>query len=127
MPKYIEIKVGTSINPNSGEQWWKADAVVSVGENEIPKEVFEQVKKEIKEWLPNPFENMAVVPVVNKEADVEINKQFEAIKKQIVAAKSKEDASDILAKSIWRFNPELNKILSTKPLKNKKNKGVLLP
>ena len=53
--KYIEISVGKSINPNTGEQWYKADCKVSVGEDENEDKVFAEVKAKIDSWLPNPF------------------------------------------------------------------------
>lgn len=53
--KYITITVGKSQNPNTGEHWWKADATVSVGENEVPEDVFKRVRADIDSWLPNQF------------------------------------------------------------------------
>jgi hypothetical protein len=52
---FLEIKVGKSINPNTGEQWWKADAKVSLGDNENPETAFQELKKRIDGWLPNPM------------------------------------------------------------------------
>ncbi len=53
--KFLEIKVGKSINPNTGESWWKADTRVSLEEGETPDEVFKQVRDRIDGWLPNPM------------------------------------------------------------------------
>jgi len=53
--KFLEIKVGKSINPNTGESWWKADARVSLEEGESPDEVFKKVRDRIDGWLPNPM------------------------------------------------------------------------
>lgn len=59
--KFLEINVGTSINPNTGEQWWKADTKVSLGENENPDEVFKQLRDRVSGWLPNPVVSMTTV------------------------------------------------------------------
>lgn len=84
--KFLEIKVGKSINPNTGESWWKADTRVSLEEGESPDEVFKQVRDRIDGWLPNPFPQMedtysSVIP--KKKMDIIVLKQYEdAIKRK---------------------------------------------
>ena len=55
--KYLEISVGKSIDPNTGSEWWRGDAKVSIDESiETPEEVFKKVRDEINSWLPNPYQ-----------------------------------------------------------------------
>ena len=55
--KYLEISVGKSLNPLTGESWIKTDAKVSVGEDENPELVFQKVKSDIESWLGNSYSN----------------------------------------------------------------------
>ena len=55
--KFIQIKVGKSLNASTGEEWWKADATVSVGDDETAESVFDRVRNDIERWLPNPFKS----------------------------------------------------------------------
>lgn len=54
--KYLEISVGKSINPNTGEEWYKGDVKVAVGEGENPDDVFNEVRAKIDSLLPNPYQ-----------------------------------------------------------------------
>lgn len=58
--RFITLTVGKSQNPNTGEHWYKADAVVSVEEGENPDDVFQRAKERIDSWLPNPFNEIQV-------------------------------------------------------------------
>lgn len=53
--KFLEINVGKSINPNTGEQWWRADTKVSLEDGEVPEDVFKAVRDRVDSWLPNPM------------------------------------------------------------------------
>lgn len=53
--KFIDISVGKSINPNTGEEWWRADTKVLLEENEVPEDVFKEVRSRVDNWLPNPM------------------------------------------------------------------------
>ena len=53
---YKDIKVGKSLNPSTGEDWWKVSTLVSLDEGENPDDIFKAVKERIEGWLPNPFE-----------------------------------------------------------------------
>jgi hypothetical protein len=61
--KYITLTVGKSQNPNTGEHWWKADATVSVGEDETAESV--------EKWLPNPFKTNTITPIEDKTDTVD--------------------------------------------------------
>lgn len=111
--KFLEIKVGKSINPNTGENWYKSDVLVSLEKDESPDEVFKQVRDRIDGWLPNPFEAISISHV-DKESDVELNKQFNEAKAKIIAAKTKEEAGQILIDSGFRLNVELSQIVNSK-------------
>lgn len=56
--KYLEISVGKSLDPNTGSEWVRCDAKVSLSEEESndPEEVFKKVRAEINRWLPNPYD-----------------------------------------------------------------------
>lgn len=53
--KHLETKVGKSLNPNTGEDWWRVDHMVGLEEGDDPTEVFKQIKDLINGWLPNPM------------------------------------------------------------------------
>jgi hypothetical protein len=69
--KYITLTVGKSQNPNTGEHWWKADATVSVGEDETAESVFYKVQSDIEKWLPNPFKTNTITPIEDKTDTVD--------------------------------------------------------
>jgi len=52
--KFLTIDASKSMNPNTGESWYRAEAKVSLDENEVPEEVFAALKARLDEWLPNP-------------------------------------------------------------------------
>lgn len=54
--KFLEISVGKSLDVNTGSEWVRCDAKVSVEEGEDPETIFKQVRAEINKWLPNPNE-----------------------------------------------------------------------
>ena len=61
--KILNIDAGKSINPSTGESWYKADIHVSVEEGEVPEDVFQSLKNRLDGWLPNPFQTTTIVPV----------------------------------------------------------------
>lgn len=54
--KFLTIDASKSMNPNTGESWYRAEAKVSLDENEVPEEVFAALKARLDGWLPNPYE-----------------------------------------------------------------------
>ena len=66
--KVLNINAGKSINPNTGESWYKADIHVSVDDSENPEDVFQSLKARLDSWLPNPFETKVSTPItITKE------------------------------------------------------------
>jgi len=64
---FLEIDAGKSINPQTAECWYKANVKVALAENEVPEEVFQELKKRLDSWLPNPFE---VAATIQKSGDI---------------------------------------------------------
>lgn len=76
----LQIKAGKSINPNTGDEWYKADVLVSVGDDENPDEIFKQVKQRIDGWLPNPFKEIQIREQKTPEPipEIKVEKQTKA-------------------------------------------------
>lgn len=117
--KYLEITVGKSLNPNTGEEWRKADAKVSVDEGEKEDDVFQKAMAKLDSWLPNPFNTVSVVkstPVF--EQPVPANQQIEGyyeIIKQCDTKKKLERYRGVIWKTddkdlIEAFCEKLNKL-----------------
>jgi len=81
--KYLEISVGKSMDVNTGSEWFRCDAKVSVGEGEIPEDIFKQVKDEINKWLPNPYQSNVSAVSLPKVTSIEetINQDIEEMNK----------------------------------------------
>ena len=60
--KVLTIEASKSINPGTGESWYRAELKVSMDDNEVPEEVFQSLKERLDNWLPNPFQTTTITP-----------------------------------------------------------------
>lgn len=113
--KFLTIDASKSINPNTGEAWYRAEIKVSVDDSENPEQVFQELKNRIDGWLPNPFQKSTQIREDGSEKDVQIAREFEETKKRINEAKTKAAAGQILVDSGFKLNLELQMLVNLKP------------
>lgn len=113
--KFLTIDASKSINPNTGEAWYRAEVKVSVDDSEVPEAVFQELKERLDNWLPNPFQKSTQIREDGSEKDVQIAREFEETKKRINEAKTKAAAGQILVDSGFKLNLELQMLVNLKP------------
>lgn len=114
--KFITIDASKSLNPNTGESWYRAETKVSVDDGEVPEEVFQALKKRLDSWLPNPFETTGsnrsnVVP------DEKTDQEFEDLKAKLAGMEFYEDAKEYLDSTDFKHTMEAKIIINSKKRK----------
>lgn len=113
--KFLTIDASKSMNPNTGECWYRAETKVSVDEGEVPEEVFQSLKKRLDSWLPNPFETTISKQVVDHGTI--LDPEFDALKMKLHEFEFREDAMEYLLTTDFKLAIEAKNIVNSKPSK----------